>query len=136
MDYKVSFVNQSYRRFYKAHKKEIDKAIQGCLKKGNLIFRGEVEKFEKGFAKFCGKKYCVSLSSGTTALNLVIDYFGGEKWIRQSYFYKIPFLLNKKKVGITEGAMDLKELESKVKSGKTKVLITYMNSVQPDLKEL
>ena len=134
---KVSFINQYYRRFYKQHKPEIDKAIQSCLEIGSLMFGKETEKFEKNFAKFCKKKYCVSLNSGTTSINLAIASLKSPHWIRQNYFYKIVPLLNSEQVKVDdEGVMDLKLLEEKIKKKKSSVLITYMNSVQPDLNEL
>jgi perosamine synthetase len=39
----------------------------GCLAQGQ-----EVEAFEKEFAKFCGSKYAVATSSGTTALEIAL----------------------------------------------------------------
>ena len=66
MKYKVPFVN--YPLQYKKIKKEIDGAIFGCLERGDLILRKDVEKFEKKLAEFVGTKYAVALNSCTDAL--------------------------------------------------------------------
>ena len=71
--YKIQFINDSYRRFYSVHKSEINTASNECLENGNLMFGEQMEKFEKNFAEFCKKKYCVSVRSGTDAINLAIN---------------------------------------------------------------
>jgi dTDP-4-amino-4,6-dideoxygalactose transaminase len=66
MDYKVPFVN--YKPQYQNLKKEIDKAIQGVLERGDLILRQDVKEFEKNLTSFLGVKYGVGVNSGTDAL--------------------------------------------------------------------
>lgn len=61
---------------YRDIKKEIDEAIKKVLLKGNFILSEEVEFFEKGFAKYCGAKYAVGVSSGTDALELALRSLG------------------------------------------------------------
>lgn len=63
---KISFVN--YRVQYQQLKKEINKAIQKVLSRGDLILRKDVDDFEKKLADFVGTKYAVGLNSGTDAL--------------------------------------------------------------------
>ena len=70
MKYKVNFINSSYRRYYKAHKKEILKAIDKCFSLGNFVLRKDVLEFEGKLAKFVGTKYAVGVNSGTDALKL------------------------------------------------------------------
>lgn len=57
---------------YMKIKPEIDAEIQRVLEAGDLILRGDVEKFEKDFAKYIGSKYAVALNSCTDALYLAL----------------------------------------------------------------
>lgn len=57
---------------YKSIKLEIDKVIQNVLDSASFILGKETEDFEKNFASFCGAKYCVGVSSGTSALHLAL----------------------------------------------------------------
>ena len=74
--YKVDFINSSYRRYYKAHKKEILKAIDKCFSLGNFVLRKDVLEFEGKLAKFVGVKYAVGVNSGTDALKLSYKALG------------------------------------------------------------
>lgn len=112
LDYKVNFIRASYQRFYQSHKKEIDKAISNCLSKGSLIAESEVEKFEKNFAKFCNRKYCITTASGTDALKLACK--DRKVAILSKYRYRLPI----KNAGLNWDSL----------------LVTYMNSVVPDWK--
>jgi dTDP-4-amino-4,6-dideoxygalactose transaminase len=87
-DFKVNFIRNSYVRFYKKHKKEIEKAINGCFERGSLIAESEVEKFEKNFAKFCNRKYCITTSSGTDALKLACT--DRKPFFLSDYRYRLP----------------------------------------------
>ncbi len=68
--YKVNFINNSYRRYYNAHRSEILKAIDKCFKYGDFVLREDVRKFEKNLCDFTGAKYSVAVNSGTDALKL------------------------------------------------------------------
>jgi len=105
--FKVNFIRNSYTRFYKKHKKEIEKAINGCFERGSLIAESEVEKFEKNFAKFCDRKYCITTSSGTDALKLACT--DRKPLFLSKYRYRLP---------IKQGFHNFDCL-----------VITYMNSV-------
>lgn len=105
--YKVDFIRSSYQRFYAKHKREIIKALNSCFTKGSLIAESEVEKFERDFAKFCNKKYCISTSSGTHALMLACA--GKKVHCLNEYRYRLP---------IKEEIANFDTL-----------LVTYMNSV-------
>lgn len=74
MEYKVPFVG--YKLQYQNLKEEIDNTIQGVLRRGDLILREDVEKFEKNLADFIGTKYAVGLNSGTDALFLSLKAAG------------------------------------------------------------
>jgi len=76
MKYKVDFINSSYRKYYKAHKKEILKAIDKCFALGNFVLRKDVLEFEGKLARFVGTKYAVGVNSGTDALKLSYKVLG------------------------------------------------------------
>ena len=76
MEYRINFINNSYRRFAKAHKEELVSAFWNCLEKGELILREEVSKFEDNLAKFVGTKYAVGVNSGSDALFLSCQALG------------------------------------------------------------
>lgn len=71
---KVDFVNLS--RQYSIIKDEIEEAVFRVLKKSTFILGDEVEHFEEEFAKYCGVKYCVGVSSGTEALHITLKVLG------------------------------------------------------------
>lgn len=60
------------KRQYLSIKKEIDEAIQKVIDNSAFIMGENVQEFENEFAKFCGVKYGVGTSSGTTALHLAL----------------------------------------------------------------
>ncbi len=88
MKYKVPFVN--YPLQYKKIKKEINKALLGCLERGDLIFRKDTQEFEKNLAKFVGAKYGISCDSCTGGLFLSLFALGvgkGDEVITVSHTY-------------------------------------------------
>jgi len=103
---KIDFIRSSYTRFYKKHKKEIHQAIGKCMERGSLIAESEVEKFEKNFAKFCNRKYCITTSSGTDALKLACT--DRKPSFFNEYRYRLPI-------------KEYKDFNC--------IVITYMNSV-------
>ena len=53
------------------------KYLTHCIKSGWVsCLGGYVTKFEQGFSRYCGVKYGVSVSSGTTALHLALAALG------------------------------------------------------------
>ncbi|MFC1620756.1 DegT/DnrJ/EryC1/StrS family aminotransferase [Candidatus Omnitrophota bacterium] len=57
---------------YKTIESEIKKAIEDIFAQGVFISGKPLVEFEKGFSKFCGTKYAVGVSSGTSALYLAL----------------------------------------------------------------
>ncbi len=53
-------------------KVEIDQAIQDVINSSQFLRGDALEEFEKNFANFCGSKFAVGCSSGTTALELAL----------------------------------------------------------------
>lgn len=67
---KVKFFNPGLG--FTQKKDEMLGEIERVLTAGDLILRGDVEKFEKSVADYVGTKYCVALNSCTDALYLAL----------------------------------------------------------------
>lgn len=59
-------------RQYKAIADELDQAVKGVLSSGRYILGENVARFEEEFARYCGTRYAVGISSGTAALHLAL----------------------------------------------------------------
>lgn len=67
---KIRFFEPS--KTYLKYKDEVNSEFDRVLSAGDLILRGDVEKFEKTLASFVGTKYAVALNSCTDALYLAL----------------------------------------------------------------
>jgi dTDP-4-amino-4,6-dideoxygalactose transaminase len=61
---------------YRAHRVEIDAAMQRVLDSGRYILGEEVVAFEREFADFVGAAHAVGVASGTDALELALRACG------------------------------------------------------------
>lgn len=64
------------KREFKFLEKELTPAIKKIFEEGDFTLGKELEQFEKNYANYCGTKYCVGTSSGTTALFFAIKSLG------------------------------------------------------------
>lgn len=71
---KVPFV--SLNRQIASLRLDIHRAIEDALRSSTFILGPHVSKFEKKFARFCHKKHCIALNSGTDALTLSLTAYG------------------------------------------------------------
>lgn len=71
---RVPFVD--LRAQYQTIKQDIDAAIGAVIEDTAFIGGKHVETFEKLFADYCGCRYCVGVSSGTSALHLALVALG------------------------------------------------------------
>jgi len=74
MRYRVPFVNPT--KHYRSLKRELDAVILGCLDRGDLVARAELNNFEQHFAEFIGTRFAVGLNSGYDALHLALRAAG------------------------------------------------------------
>ena len=84
----VKFFNPG--KEFELHEEEYTKAWTDVRKRGDLILRGDLEKFEKNFAKYVGTKYAVGLNSGTDALFIALKALGikeGDKVLVPSHTF-------------------------------------------------
>jgi len=75
---------------YKEIKPEIQEAINRVLDSTAFILGEEVAKFEEEFAKYCGTRYAIGTSSGTSALHLALLSLGigeGDEVITTPYTF-------------------------------------------------
>lgn len=90
---KVTFINDSYRRYFKKHKKEIMSAIEKCFAGGDFVLRDELLRFERNLAEYLGVKYVVGVASGTDALRISMEALGiksGDEVITVSHTFIAP----------------------------------------------
>ncbi|HLC56889.1 MAG TPA: DegT/DnrJ/EryC1/StrS family aminotransferase [Candidatus Nanoarchaeia archaeon] len=64
------------KRQYHSIKKEIDEAIFNIIENTSFINGKAVQEFEEDFAKFCNAKYCIGVSSGTSAVEVALQASG------------------------------------------------------------
>lgn len=51
---------------------ELQPAVEDVMRRGQFILGPAVERFEKAFAAYTGRKYCVGLNNGTSALHMAL----------------------------------------------------------------
>ena len=71
-DFRVSFINQHFRRVWAKHKDEFLERLNKLGESGQWILGSEVSNFEKSFAEFIGTKYAVGVCCGTHAIYLAL----------------------------------------------------------------
>ncbi len=64
------------RAQYDTIKDEVDRAIRETIESSSFILGERVSMFEEEFARYCGKKHCVSTSNGTSSLILALKAAG------------------------------------------------------------
>lgn len=71
---KIAFVDlpRQNKKYYKV----FNKAFNTVVSRADFIQGETLDKFEKSFAQYCGKKYCVGLNSGTDALLFALIAYG------------------------------------------------------------
>lgn len=57
---------------YQSLNDELDRIVLGVLAKGRYVFGQEMEEFEEAFSQYTGARYCITSSSGTSALHLAL----------------------------------------------------------------
>lgn len=71
---KIDFVD--LKRQNKIYKKELMTAIERVVDEADFTFGKRLTDFEKKFAHFCNKKYCLGVNSGTDALLFALMAYG------------------------------------------------------------
>lgn len=71
---KVSFVD--LKRQIRNLQPTLDKTIRDVLLDADFVLGDSLSIFEKRFARFCKKKYCIGLNSGTDAITLALKAYG------------------------------------------------------------
>lgn len=144
--YKITFINQSYKRYYAEHKEEILKAIDKCFKKGDFVLREDVDKFEQKLCNFTGAKYAVSCNSGTDALKLSYKALGlkpGDEVITVSHVFIAPIQeivhLGAKPILIDvgeDGLMDTSLIEKAITKKTVGIVPVHLSGKVCDMTEI
>ena len=120
---KIAFVD--LQRQIRNLRKEIDLAINGVLERADFIQGKAIEEFEANFAKFCGKKYCVALNSGTDALEFALRAYGvndGEVITAPNSYFSSAMVITK--VGAKPVFLDVDEKSMNIDVSKIENAIT------------
>jgi len=91
----IQFVD--IHRQYLSMKSEIDDAIKQTISSSNYVLGEEACQFEINFAKYCGKKHCIGVGSGTAALELALRAYNinsGEVITTPSTFFSGASVVN------------------------------------------
>ncbi|MDO8555681.1 MAG: DegT/DnrJ/EryC1/StrS family aminotransferase [Nanoarchaeota archaeon] len=119
----VAFVD--LKRQYETIKNDIDKAIQNTIATTNFVLGEEPHPFEINFAKYCGKKYCVGVGSGTAALELALRAYNitsGEVITTPSTFFSGASVINM--VGAEPVFVDVEKESNNIDPKKIEAAIT------------
>jgi dTDP-4-amino-4,6-dideoxygalactose transaminase len=144
--HEVDFINSSYRRYYKAHKNEVLKAIDECFSLGNFVLRKDVLEFEGKLAKFVGTKYAVGVNSGTDALKLSYKVLGckpGDEVITVGHTFissieeivhlgAKPILIDVKE----DGLMDVSQIEKAINKKTVGIVPVHLSGKVCDMDEI
>lgn len=71
---KVPFVD--LKKLHQPIEKELREVFDRVLQQSSFILGPEIKEFEQSFAAYVGAKECITVSSGTTALQLVLEGLG------------------------------------------------------------
>ncbi len=135
------------KRRYESLKEEIDEGIKQVIENTSFINGKEVELFEKEFASYCGKKYGIGCSNGTSALHLalkVLDLKKGDEVITVPNTFiatseAISYVGAKVKfVDVDEKTMlmDLDALEKAITPNTKAVIAVHLYGQMVDMKRL
>jgi len=72
---KKKIIKPFYFDISSKERKKIINIFNKILASGNLILGNYTKKFEQMFANFLKVKYCISVNSGTSALQILLQYF-------------------------------------------------------------
>lgn len=111
---------------HKEIKKEINQAIKRVIGKSDFILGKDVGLFEEEFARFCGARYAVGVSSGTAALFLALLSAGvgpGDEVIVPAFTY-IATALAVSYTGARPVFADIEEKTYTIDAAKIKKVLT------------
>ena len=147
MKKKIKINVWTYLDEYNLYQKQIISIVNKVFKSGNLILGKELEKFEKNFSKYIGKKYAIGVNSGTDAILIGLMSLGVKKndeviTVSNTAVPTVSAIVSAGAIPVfvdineDDFLMDISKLEKKI-TKKTKVIIPvnlYGQSV--NMKEL
>jgi len=134
-------------REFKVIKRPVMKKIESLISNGEFILGEETKLFENRFAKFCGVKHCIGVSSGTAALFLTLkacNISNGDEVITSS----LTFTATAEaivQVGATPVFVDVDEkallidtnlIESKITSKTKAIIAVHLAGMPANMDEL
>ena len=142
---KVPFIN--YPKAFQYHRSEYERAIIGCCERGDLVYRDDLVKFERDFAKFCGVRHCIGTGSCTNAMFISLKALGvgfGHEVITVSHTYvatidvivaagALPVLVD---IDPTTMNMDVNLLEKAVTPWTRAIMPVHLNGRMCDMDRI
>lgn len=133
-------------RQFQMYQQEYEEAALRVLRSGWYVLGKEVEQFEKEFAAYTGRKYCVGLNSGLDALIMSVRALGigvGDEVIVQANTYIATV------IGITENGatpvfvepdeyfnMDAQRIEAAISDRTKAILVTHLYGQASNMGEI
>lgn len=133
-------------RQFQMYQQEYEEAALRVLRSGQYVLGKEVEQFEREFAAYTGRRYCVGLNSGLDALIMSVRALGigaGDEVIVQANTYIATV------IGITENGatpvfvepdeyfnMDAQRIEAAVSDRTKAILVTHLYGQASNMGEI
>lgn len=133
--------------FSKEDRREILRRIDEALATGFVVMGKNVEEFEREFAKYCGTKYAVAVSSGSSALEIVmriLDVKNKEVLIPTNTFFSTAAaaLFAGGRVRLVDVSpesfsLDLKNIKKRITKNTAGVIIVHIGGIIiPEIEEI
>lgn len=133
--------------FSKEDREEILRRIDEALDSGSVVMGKNVEEFEREFAKYCGTRHAVAVSSGTSALEIVMRIFdvkNREVLIPANTFFSTATsaLFAGGKVRLVDVnpesfSLDLKNLKKRLTKNTAGVIIVHIGGIiSPEIEHI
>src|SRR3989344_1774935 len=140
----VQFVD--IKRQIAEHREEFVNAVLNTISRADFIGGKAIEDFENEFAKFCNKKYCIALNSGTDALEFALRAYNindGEVITAPNSYFSSAMVISKVGakpvfVDVNENTfnIDIKKLETAITKNTRAIIPVHLCGQPADLDEV
>lgn len=126
---------------------QINQSISNVIKSSNFIFGEDVIRFEEEFANYIGRKYCVSVGSGTDAILLSLLALGvgpGDEVIVPAMTFiasVTPILFSGAKAVLVDISDDLpiinaEKIEKAISKNTKAILVVHLHGIPCNMDEI
>jgi dTDP-4-amino-4,6-dideoxygalactose transaminase len=139
---KYAYLDREYSRL----ESEINSAVNSCLSRGDFILRSQVDEFESRICKMHGGLKCVSVNSGTDALNIMIKLSNIPKQSKiivsaHTFVSSVSAITKADLIPVfcdinDNGNINADELEVVMDGEVRGILVTHMNGLMADMQSI